>query len=424
MTTTTSELLSKAQAARAASRQLCNLPTEAKDRALHAMADTLESQAAQLLEANAQDMAAGKESGLSSALLARLELTPSKLAAMADGARSIAALPDPVGEIIDERTLPNGIELARRRVPLGVIGTIFEARPEVPVDFSSLCLKSGNAVVMRGGKEAVNTNRALGELVRSALDRSGVTPGAVQMVHSTDRAIVEEMVKLNEYIDLLIPRGGSGLIRFVAQEATMPAITGGIGVCHTYVDASADPAMAQEIVFNAKVQAPAVCNALDTLLVHAASAPRLLPEMAARLGSAGVELRCDARALSLLGPGAGAQVIEATPEDWGQEFLALVLAVRVVDSLEEALEHIETYGSGHTEAIVTEDDTAANRFLDEVDAAAVFVNASTRFTDGGEFGLGAEVAISTSKLHARGPMGLRELTSYKWVARGSGQVRP
>ena len=284
MTTTTSELLSKAQAARAASRQLRNLPTEAKDRALHAMADTLESQAAQLLEANAQDMAAGKESGLSSALLARLELTPSKLAAMADGARSIAALPDPVGEIIDERTLPNGIELARRRVPLGVIGTIFEARPEVPVDFSSLCLKSGNAVVMRGGKEAVNTNRALGELVRSALDRSGVTPGAVQMVHSTDRAIVEEMVKLNEYIDLLIPRGGSGLIRFVAQEATMPAITGGIGVCHTYVDASADPAMAQEIVFNAKVQAPAVCNALDTLLVHAASAPRLLPEMAARLG--------------------------------------------------------------------------------------------------------------------------------------------
>ena len=424
MTTTTSELLSKAQAARAASRQLRNLPTEAKDRALHAMADTLESQAAQLLEANAQDMAAGKESGLSSALLARLELTPSKLAAMADGARSIAALPDPVGEIIDERTLPNGIELARRRVPLGVIGTIFEARPEIPVDFSSLCLKSGNAVVMRGGKEAVNTNRALGELVRSALDRSGVTPGAVQMVHSTDRAIVEEMVKLNEYIDLLIPRGGSGLIRFVAQEATMPAITGGIGVCHTYVDASADPAMAQEIVFNAKVQAPAVCNALDTLLVHAASAPRLLPEMAARLGSAGVELRCDARALSLLGPGAGAQVIEATPEDWGQEFLALVLAVRVVDSLEEALEHIETYGSGHTEAIVTEDDAAANRFLDEVDAAAVFVNASTRFTDGGEFGLGAEVAISTSKLHARGPMGLRELTSYKWVARGSGQVRP
>ncbi len=424
MTTTVSELLSKAQAARAASRRLRNLSTEAKDRALHAVTDALEAQAARLLEANAQDMDAGRESGLGSALLARLELTPKKLAAMAAGARSIAALPDPVGEIIDQRTLPNGIDLARRRVPLGVIGTIFEARPEVPVDLSCLCLKSGNAVVMRGGKEAVNTNRALGELVRSALDRSGVTPEAVQMVHSTDRAIVEQMVKLNEYIDLLIPRGGSGLIRFVAQEATMPSITGGIGVCHVYVDASADPAMAREIVFNAKVQAPAVCNALDTLLVQAAAAPRLLPEMAARLGSAGVELRCDARALSLLGPGAGAHVTEATPEDWGQEFLALVLAVRVVDSLDEALEHIETHGSGHTEAIVTEDAAAANRFLDEVDAAAVFVNASTRFTDGGEFGLGAEVAISTSKLHARGPMGLRELTSYKWVGKGSGQVRP
>ena len=424
MTTTASELLTKAQAARAASRQLRTLSREAKDRALHAVADSLERAEAQLLEANAQDMAAGKEAGLSAALLARLELTPKGLTAMAGGARNIAALPDPVGEVIDQRTLPNGIDLTRRRVPLGVIGAIFEARPEVPIDISSLCLKSGNAVVMRGGKEAVNTNRALGELVRGALEKSGITSEAVQVVHSTDRALVREMVKLDQYIDLLIPRGGAKLIRFVAQEATMPAITGGIGVCHTYVDASADPAMAREIVFNAKVQAPAKCNALDTLLVHAAAGPKLLPELAVRLGAAGVELRCDRRAMSLLGPSSGARVVEATAQDWGQEFLDLVLAVRMVGSLDEAIEHIEDYGSGHSEAIVTEDQAAGTRFLDEVDAAAVFVNASTRFTDGGQFGLGAEVAISTGKLHARGPMGLQELTSYKWVARGSGQVRP
>jgi glutamate-5-semialdehyde dehydrogenase len=422
MTIVASELIAKAQAAKVASRSLRNLSTAAKNEALHAMADSLEREQGPLLEANAQDVAAARATELDDAFLARLELTPKGLKTMADGVRNIAALPDPVGEEFDAKTLPNGIHLSRRRVPLGVIGTIFEARPEVPVDISSLCLKSGNAVILRGGKEAINTNRALGKLIRDTLQRTGVPTDAVQMVGSTDRALVQQMVKLDEYIDLLIPRGGAELVHFVAKEATMPAITGGIGVCHAYVDASADTTMADDIVFNAKVQAPAKCNALDTLLVHPAAAVGLLPRIAARMAAAGVELRCDQRALALVGPGDG-RVQAATDEDWGKEFLSLVLAVRVVHSLEEAIEHIERYGSGHSEVIVTSDYTSAMRFVDEVDASVVLVNASTRFNDGGQFGLGAEVAISTNKLHARGPMGLRELTSYKWIALGNGQVR-
>ena len=424
MTTVASELLTKAQAAREASRELRRLPSSVKNGALHAIADALERDQQAILDANAQDMAAGQASGLPEAMLDRLLLNPERLNGMAGDVRTVASLPDPVGEEFDARTMDNGLQVAKRRVPLGIIGCIYESRPNVTTDITALCIKSGNTVLLRGGKEAVRSNQALGELVRSALVSAGVTPEAVQMVRSTDRALVEQMLKLNEYIDLLIPRGSAELIRFVAREATMPAITGGIGVCHIYVDETADVDKAVEIVFNSKVQRPTVCNALDTVLVHVSAAPQLLPEMASRLTSAGVELRCDGRALAVLGPAANDNVVQAQESDWGQEFLSLVASVRVVDSMDEALEHIERFGSGHSEAIVTEDDSTAARFLDDVEAAVVLVNASTRFNDGGQLGLGAEVAISTNKIHARGPMGLRELTSYKWTVLGTGQVRP
>ncbi|MBM3939901.1 MAG: glutamate-5-semialdehyde dehydrogenase [SAR202 cluster bacterium] len=424
MTTVAAELIERTTAARAAARALAKLPTEAKNRALLAIAESLEKQQADVIAANNIDLAAGRQAGLAESLLDRLMLNRERLVGMAKDVRSVAALPDPVGEAYDARTLPNGLRIERRRVPLGVIGVIYEARPNVTTDIVSLCLKSGNAVVLRGGKEAFNSNQALVKLIRMALANFGVTPEIVQFVTSTDRAIVEQMVKLDEHIDLLIPRGGINLIKFVREEATMPAITGGIGVVHAFVDATADEKKAVEIIHNSKVQRPSVCNALDTMLIHASAAPRLLQPIARRLIGAGVELRCDQRAISLLGPIDERHVKAAAPDDFGQEFLALVMSVRVVDSMSEAIEHIERHGSGHTETIVTEDYTNAMRFLDEVDAAVVEVNASTRFNDGGQLGLGAEVAISTNKLHARGPMGLRELTSYKWIVLGDGQVRP
>ncbi|MEX2431535.1 MAG: glutamate-5-semialdehyde dehydrogenase [Dehalococcoidia bacterium] len=423
MTTTASELIGKAQAAKAAARQLRKLPTDGKNAALAAIAHALEQDPQLVLDANALDMEAGRAAGLGDALLARLELTPQALGYMIDGVRNVIALPDPAGESFDSRTLGNGMRVERRRVPLGVIGTIFEARPEVPVDISALCIKSGNAVILRGGKEAINTNIALGRLIRGALQGTAVPPDAVQMIETVERSVVDQMVRLTEYIDLLVPRGGAALIRFIQENATVPAITGGIGVVHAYVDSVSDADMAANIILNAKVQAPAKCNALDTVLIHAAAAPRVLPRIAVPLASAGVEMRCDQRALSLLGPVDEHHVKAAVPSDFGQEFLALVLSVRVVDSLDEAIEHIETYGSGHSEVIITGDYAAATRFVDEVDASVVLVNASSRFNDGGQLGLGAEVAISTNKLHARGPMGLRELTTYKWVALGTGQVR-
>jgi glutamate-5-semialdehyde dehydrogenase len=307
-------------------------------------------------------------------------------------------------------------------VPLGVIGAIYESRPNITVDISALCLKSGNSVILRGGREAIRTNGALASVIRDGIEAAGAPRDAVQLVESTDRALVGEMLGMKGVIDLVIPRGGQELIRRVAEEASMPAVTGGVGVCHTYVDGAADLDMAVEIVFNAKVQRPTVCNAMDSLIVHSAVAPAYLPLIAARWAPAGVQMRCDRRAMSVLGPDSG-RVVPATEEDWGTEFLSLRAAVRVVDSLDEALEHIETYGSGHSEAIVTEDYSAAMRFLNEVDSSAVMVNALTRLNDGGQLGLGAEVAISTDKMHARGPMGLRELTSYKWVVIGTGQVR-
>ena len=422
--TATSELIAKAQAAREASKRVRMLSTDQKNNALRAIADALEANCATILEANARDLEAGREAGLSEALLARLLLNEERVSGMANDVRAVALLPDPVGECFDSRTLPNGIRVERRRVPLGVIGCVYEARPNVTTDIVSLCLKSGNAVVLRGGKEAVHTNTAVAALVKGALEASDAAPDAVQFVTDTDRAIVDQMIRLNDYLDLFIPRGGEALIKYVRDNATVPAITGGVGVVHVYVDAGADIEKASGIIYNAKTQRPDVCNALDTLLVHAAAAPALLPGAASRLTEAGVELRCDQRALSLIGPVEESQVRAAEPDDFGQEFLSLTMSVKVVDSLDDALEHIEEFGSGHTEAIVTEDYSAAMRFTDEVEAAVVLVNASTRFNDGSQLGLGSEVAISTNKLHARGPMGLRELTSYKWIALGDGQVRP
>jgi glutamate-5-semialdehyde dehydrogenase len=336
---------------------------------------------------------------------------------------AVAALPDPVGEVFDMRTLPNGLQIGRKRVPLGVIGAIYESRPNVTIDISVLCLKAGNAIILRGGREAVRSNSALARVVQDAGKRAGVPDGAVQFIESTDRTLVNQMLKMGGIIDLLIPRGGAELIKFISENATMPVVSGGVGVCHTYVDRSADVDKAVAIAFNAKVQRPTVCNALDSLLVHADIAPRYLPLVAAEWAKAGVEMHCDERALAILKPYPAFKLVPATDEDWGKEFLSLVAAIKVVDSLDEALEHIDHYGSGHSEAIITEEYTAAMRFLNEVDAACVYVNASTRFTDGGQFGLGAEVGISTQKFHARGPLGVKELTSYKWIIFGSGQVR-
>jgi glutamate-5-semialdehyde dehydrogenase len=394
-----------------------------KNQALYNIADALKDREADILAANAKDLQAGRKQGLSEALLDRLMLDPSRLEGMASDVRAVAALPDPVGETFDQRTLPNGLQVGRRRVPLGVIGAIYESRPNVTVDISVLCIKSGNAVILRGGSEAIHSNTVLARVVRECIAQAGVPQDAVQFVDSPDRALVEGMLSMKEYIDLMIPRGGADFIRYVGEKAKMPVVTGGVGVCHTYVDRDADVEKAVAIAYNAKVQRPTVCNALDTLLVHSGVAPKYLPRIAKEWARAGVEMHCDRRALSILGPSEAFKLKPATQEDWGMEFLSLTAAVKVVDSLEEALEHIERYGSGHSEAIITEDYSKAMRFLDDVDAAVVYVNASTRFTDGGQFGLGAEVAISTNKMHARGPMGLREMTSYKWTVLGTGQIR-
>mgnify|MGYP001611235334 CR=1 FL=1 len=425
------ELETKGRLARQAARQLARLSTDVKNRALLKIADALKSREAEILAANEKDCAQGRKDGLSDALLDRLLLNSQRLAGMAADVRGVAALPDPVGEVSDMRTLPNGLVIGKRRVPLGVIATIYESRPNVTVDISVLCLKSGNACILRGGKEAIHSNTALARVVRDAIAQGGAPADAVQFIESPDRALVDRMLQMKGVIDLLIPRGGDGLIRYVAQHAAIPVITGGVGVCHTYVDKSADLEKAVRIIYNAKVQRPTVCNALDCVLIHKDAAAKGLPLIAKELAKAGVELRCDGRALALLAPdasgragGKGLRAVPASEQDWGKEFLSLVAAVKVVDSEDEALRHIEKYGSGHSEAIITEDYSAAMRFLDDVDAACVYVNASTRFTDGGQFGLGAEVGISTQKMHARGPMGLRELTSYKWVIYGNGQVRP
>lgn len=417
-----SELITKAQLAKNAARDLRRASTNAKNTAIENIARALEIQHDPILRANDADLKAGRLAGLSDALIDRLLLDKQRLAAIANDLRSVIALPDPVGEVFDSNVLANGIRIEHRRVPLGVIGVVYESRPNVTIDISALCLKSGNAVVLRGGKEASQSNLALVEVVRHAIVEARLNPDVVQFVTDTDRAVVDQMIRLNSYFDLFIPRGGDELIRYVRDNATVPAITGGIGVVHAYADESADVDKAAKIIFNAKVQRPTVCNALDTLLVHSRLSTALLPVVAAKLASAGVEMRCDDRSIQFM-RGVDRAVNPAEPSDFGQEFLSLVLSVRTVDSIEEAIDHIEQHGSGHTEVILTEDEASGTKFLEEVEASLVMVNASTRFNDGGQLGLGAEVAISTNKLHARGPMGLRELTTYKWVGRGTGQIR-
>ncbi len=424
MTSAIEQLRDKGKAAKAASHRLAFTSTDTKNNALLNIAGDLLAHKDRILAANKKDYDAAKASGMDAALLDRLMLDERRLEAIAADTRAVAALPDPIGETYEMRTLPNGLQISKRRVPLGVIGAIYESRPNVTVDISALCLKSGNAVILRGGKETINSNLAIVKVIQGACKRAGMPEGCVQFIENTDRALVEPLLKMNDIIDLIIPRGGAGLIKFVRENAAMAVVAGGIGVCHTYVDRTADIDKAVAIVYNAKVQRPTVCNALDTVLVHAGIAEKFLPKMAAELNKAGVEMHCDERSLGILKKDKSLKLVPAVDDDWGKEFLALIAAVKVVDSLDGALEHIEKYTSGHSEAILTQDDEAAARFLNEVDAACVYVNASTRFTDGSQFGLGAEVGISTQKMHARGPLGLKELTSYKWIIIGTGQVRP
>jgi glutamate-5-semialdehyde dehydrogenase len=426
MTTATASLIrERAAAARAASRRLATLPTGARDAALHRIAELLESVQEPALEANARDLQAGRDAGLDAYFLERLTLTPERLRGIAADTRAVAALPDPVGEMFDTRTLANGLLLGRRRVPLGVVGCIYESRPNVTVDIAALALKSGNAAILRGGKEAQHSNRALGELIAAALEGSEVPAGAVQVVSDPDRAHVDDMLEAHDLIDLVVPRGGPGLIDYVRRKATMPVVAHGDAVVQIYVDEFADLGMAVEIVDNAKTRRYSICNAVDTLLVHEAIAPGFLRALCERWGG-GVELLGDDRARALLADCAGAEIRirPATDEDWRTEHLALRVGIRIVETMDEALAHIEEHGSHHSDAIVTESYSNAMRFFDEVDSACVYVNASTQFTDGAQFGLGAEVGISTQKMHARGPMGLRDLTSYKWTIFGNGQVRP
>ena len=418
------ELEEKGKSAKAASKKLAFLSTEAKNKALLNIAEALIDKQNEVLAANKIDCEAAKASGMSEAMLDRLMLSPIRLEGMAQDVRTVATLPDPTGEMIEMRTLPNGLQIGKKRVPLGVIGAIYESRPNVTIDISSLCLKAGNAVVLRGGREAINSNSILSKVAQEACYEAGVPQGSIQFIESTERDLINHMLRMRGIIDLIIPRGGAGLIKLVSENATMPVLTGGIGVCHTYVDKSADLSKAVAIAYNAKVQRPTVCNALDCLLVHSQIAQACLPAIAKEWAKAGVEMHCDDRAMAILKPITTLTLVPAVNEDWGKEFLSLKAAIKVVDSLDEALEHIESYGSGHSEAIVTEDYSAAMRFLNEVDAACVYANASTRFTDGAQFGLGAEIGISTQKFHARGPMALKELTSYKWIIFGNGQVRP
>ena len=411
------------KSAKEAFKRLAVLNTETRNKGILSIADALISAQDLIVTENAKDIHLGEEKGLSPAVLDRLLLNRSRLESMSSDMVHVAGLPDPIGEVVDMNVMPNGMEVGRKRVPLGVIGVIYESRPNVTIDISSLCLKSGNAVILRGGSESFYSNTVLTEVIQDAVSKVGVPKEAVQYVETTDRTLVTEMLNLSQYIDLMIPRGGKDLVDMVNREAKMPSITGGVGVCHAYVDESASIDMAVEVVYNSKVQRPSVCNALDTILVHASSAPNFLPQIANVFADAGVEMRCDIRSLSILGSRDDVKIKTAGSSDWDTEHLSLTVGVKVVDSLSDALEHIDQHGTGHTEAIITENDVTGNTFLQMVDSSAVMLNASTRFNDGGEFGLGAEVAISTNKLHARGPMGLRELTSYKWLVLGNGHIR-
>lgn len=409
----------QAEAASAAAKKLAGVSAAVKNEALCRMAAALLQQQTEILAANAEDMAAGREKQLKDSLLDRLLLSPERLAGMAEGLRQVAALQDPVGEIIGGSTLPNGLTVTKIRVPLGVIGVIYEARPNVTADAIGLCLKSGNAVILKGGSEALHSNRKIAEVLRGAAENAGLPQGCIQFIDSTDHAAVQELITLNGLVDVVIPRGSGRLISAVVHGATVPVIETGVGVCHTYVDATADFAGAEAIVINAKTQRPAVCNALETLLVHRDAAAAFLPGMLQKLQAHGVTVRGDAATCAF-----SAKVEAATEEDWRTEYGDLRLAVKVVENLDEALAHIRKYGTKHSECIVTENYANARTFQQQVDAACVYVNASTRFTDGFQFGFGAEIGISTQKLHARGPMALPELTAYKYLINGDGQVRP
>ncbi len=416
---TTKELITNmAAAAKQAARELACLPSARKNRLLLQMAETLQARQEYIVHENNKDLSAGREKGLSPALLDRLTISDKVMAAMVQGLLEIAALPDPVGEISRLTRRPNNMLVGRMRIPLGVVAMIYESRPNVTVDASALCLKAGNAVLLRGGSEAIHSNLALAQVLQEAMTALAINPAAVQVVPVTERDAVKVLLGLEEYIDLIIPRGGEGLIRFVAENSRIPVLKHYKGVCHIYVDESADLAMATTIAMNAKVQRPGVCNAMEALLVHEAIASRYLPLVGKELMTAGVELRGCPKTQALL-----PSIRAAEPTDWGQEFLDLILAVKVVPNMDAALDHITRYGSQHTESIITNSYANATRFLQEVDASAVMVNASTRLNDGGQFGLGAEIGISTTKLHAYGPMGLNELTSQKFIVYGAGQIR-
>ena len=412
------ELKGLGKAAAAVKYELACMPEEEKNRALLAAAKGLIRDTDRILTANAKDVADGEAKGMHPGLVDRLRLTKERIQAMAEGLKQVSALPDPVGEVLDSFTRPNGLKIEKRRVPLGVIGIIYESRPNVTADAFGLCFKAGNACILKGGSDALSSNLAITESLRASLKECGINPDAVQLITDTNRAVTEQFMRMNEYVDVLIPRGGAGLIRAVVEHSTVPVIETGTGNCHIYVDAYADLAKAIPIIINAKTQRIGVCNACESLVIHESVRERFLPMLAQALREKNVELRGDERALEAV-----PDMLEATEADFGTEYLDYILSIKTVDSLEEAIRHINRFSTGHSDAILTEDAERAERFLNEVDSACVYVNASTRFTDGFEFGFGAEIGISTQKLHARGPMGLSELTSYKYVIRGNGQIR-
>ncbi|AOM40932.1 glutamate-5-semialdehyde dehydrogenase [Xenorhabdus hominickii] len=405
------------KAAKSASWQLAQLSTSQKNQALNHIADLLETETDVILAANQQDMNQAREQGMSEALLDRLLLTPERLNAIANDVRQVCRLADPVGQVMDGQVLDSGLQLSRRRVPLGVIGVIYEARPNVTIDVASLCLKTGNAVILRGGKETHHTNQAMVKVIQQALQQSGLPSSAVQAINKPDRELVAELLKMDRYVDMLIPRGGAGLHKLCREQSTIPVITGGIGVCHTFVDENINVEKALEVITNAKVQRPSACNSLETLLVHEKIAGDFLPVLSIRMKEQGVTLHASALAMELL-KGGPATVVEVAEEDYCDEWLSLDMNVEIVSDIDQAIEHIRTYGTAHSDAILTESLQQADYFVRHVDSAAVYVNASTRFTDGGQFALGAEVAVSTQKLHSRGPMGLDALTTYKWIGYG------
>jgi glutamate-5-semialdehyde dehydrogenase len=411
--------------AKAAALKLAAASSAEKNKALQAIADALESQHAYIVQENEKDMAQAKNDGLSSALLDRLKLDAKRVSAMAKGVRDVASLPDPIGEVIKDWTRPNGLRFQKVRVPLGVVGIIYESRPNVTADSASLCLKAGNACILRGGSESIHSNTAIAKIMGEALQKTKISADVIQVVPTTDRTAVRELARLDKYLACIVPRGGEGLIRAVTENATVPVIKHYHGICHVFVDKEADLEMAKKIAINAKCQRPGVCNAMETLLVHREIAPKFLPDVAKDLIDHKVELRLDDEGQSLLKKAgfSAAQVHEAKEADWTTEYLDLILSIRVVDSLDQAIDHINHYGSAHSDSIVTKNQAHAQRFLTEVDSATVYHNASTRFTDGGEFGLGAEIGISTDRLHARGPMALEELTTYKYIIQGDGQIR-